>query len=74
MKGSDTNRSQAGTARTAWPTAKRPVRRLGDLLLKWLQRTRERRQLDALAEHMLKDIGLSRADVEREVSKPFWRG
>ena len=23
--------------------------------------------------HILRDIGLSRADVEREVSKPFWR-
>ena len=39
----------------------------------WLERARQRRQLQQLSEHMLKDIGLSRADVEAEVSKPFWR-
>jgi uncharacterized protein YjiS (DUF1127 family) len=34
----------------------------------------QRRTLAMLNDHMLKDIGLSRVDVEREVSKPFWRG
>ena len=29
--------------------------------------------LGALGDHMLKDIGVSRADVEREVRKTFWR-
>jgi uncharacterized protein YjiS (DUF1127 family) len=44
-----------------------------DVLLLWLQRWRERRQLDALSDHMLKDIGVSRADIELEVRKTFWR-
>lgn len=44
-----------------------------ELALVWLQRSRERRQLDSFGDHMLKDIGVSRADVDREVSKPFWR-
>ena len=26
-----------------------------------------------LDHHMLRDIGLTRADVERELMKPFWR-
>jgi uncharacterized protein YjiS (DUF1127 family) len=26
-----------------------------------------------LDDHLLHDIGLSRSDVEREASKPFWR-
>jgi uncharacterized protein YjiS (DUF1127 family) len=39
----------------------------------WLRRARERRQLHAFDEAMLKDIGLTRADVEFEVHKPFWR-
>jgi uncharacterized protein YjiS (DUF1127 family) len=39
----------------------------------WLERARQRRQLQQLGDHMLKDIGLSRADVELETSKPFWR-
>jgi uncharacterized protein YjiS (DUF1127 family) len=42
-------------------------------VLAWSERVRQRRQLQQLGDHMLKDIGLSRADVEAEVSKPFWR-
>jgi uncharacterized protein YjiS (DUF1127 family) len=42
-------------------------------VLGWFERTRQRRQLSELSDHMLKDIGLSRADVEAEVAKPFWR-
>jgi uncharacterized protein YjiS (DUF1127 family) len=33
---------------------------------------RERRQLMALDDHALKDIGLSRADAHREWCRPFW--
>jgi len=44
-----------------------------DLLSTWLQRARERRALHALDEGMLKDIGLTRADIEFEAHKPFWR-
>lgn len=33
---------------------------------------RQRRQLAALDEHALKDLGLSRADIEAEISRPFW--
>ena len=36
------------------------------------QRVRERRALAALDDRMLRDIGISRADAERETSKPFW--
>ena len=46
---------------------------VAEMLLTWLDRTRHRRQLGQLSPHMLKDIGLSRADVEAEVAKPFWR-
>jgi uncharacterized protein YjiS (DUF1127 family) len=44
-----------------------------DLALTWAERVRQRRQLQSLSEHMLHDIGLGRADVEAEVTKPFWR-
>ena len=39
----------------------------------WRERSRQRRALLRLDDRMLRDIGLSRADVEGEVSKPFWR-
>lgn len=44
-----------------------------DALLLWLQRRRERRMLAALSEHMLKDIGVTRAGIEMETRKAFWR-
>ena len=44
-----------------------------DVLLLWLQRRRERRQLGALSDHMLKDLGVTRADIDVETRKMFWR-
>lgn len=48
--------------------------RTADMLLAWLERTRQRRLLVTLDDRMLDDIGLSRSDVLRESDKPFWRG
>ncbi|HYG85743.1 MAG TPA: DUF1127 domain-containing protein [Azospirillum sp.] len=39
----------------------------------WYERWRQRQALMRLDDHMLKDIGLTRADVELEVTKPFWK-
>ncbi|MGK9164660.1 DUF1127 domain-containing protein [Inquilinus limosus] len=40
----------------------------------WLRRARTRRQLDALSDHELRDLGLDRGAALREAAKPFWRG
>ncbi len=45
----------------------------GSLLLQWQQRAGQRTHLGTLDDRLLKDIGLSRADIEPEVAKPFWR-
>ena len=42
-------------------------------LLALEERRRQRRALMSLDERLLKDIGLSRADVEQECGKSFWR-
>lgn len=42
-------------------------------LAEWRRRAAQRQALLWLGDHALKDIGLSRADVEREAAKPFWR-
>ena len=44
-----------------------------DKAVDWQQRSVERRHLMALPDHLLKDIGMSRADAAREAGKPFWR-
>ena len=40
---------------------------------RWRQVSGQRRALGELTDHLLKDIGLTRADVDRELGKPFWR-
>src|SRR5438270_6310367 len=42
-------------------------------LREWRRRTRERAELGALDDRVLKDIGLTRADAEFLSNKPFWR-
>jgi uncharacterized protein YjiS (DUF1127 family) len=42
-------------------------------LLLWHEMARQRHQLSMMDDRMLKDIGLTRADVGSETRKPFWR-
>jgi uncharacterized protein YjiS (DUF1127 family) len=46
---------------------------LVDRCLDWRERMQQRRDLGALSSHMLKDIGLSGADVEMELRKRPWQ-
>ncbi len=39
----------------------------------WQERASARFRLEGLDEAALKDMGLSRADVSREIEKPVWR-
>ena len=39
----------------------------------WHDRVRQRKTLARLDDRLLRDIGLNRSDVEREVHKPFWQ-
>jgi len=59
--------------------AVRPRRPAGlQRLLVWLRdamdRARQRRRLAELDDRLLRDIGLTRADVREETRKPSWRG
>jgi uncharacterized protein YjiS (DUF1127 family) len=51
--------------RNAW-------RRCWRLLVRGWEASAQRRALARLDETALKDLGLSQADVEREVRRPFW--
>lgn len=43
-----------------------------DAVRDWVRRSSSRRSLQQLDERMLKDIGLTQADVVVETDKPFW--
>ena len=51
----------------------RTAGRIAATLREWRQRIRDRARLAELDERMLKDIGLTRADAEFLINKPFWR-
>ena len=59
----------AATARRRWRAALATV---GASLRTWRHRARGRRALEALSDHELRDIGLTRAHACREAQKPFW--
>jgi uncharacterized protein YjiS (DUF1127 family) len=49
------------------------LRRARDVIQLWQERSRGRRQLLMLDEHVLRDIGMTRLQAEAEANKPFWR-
>jgi uncharacterized protein YjiS (DUF1127 family) len=46
---------------------------LFDLVQNWAERRRTRGNLYQMPDYMLRDIGVSRSDVEEEWNKPFWK-
>jgi uncharacterized protein YjiS (DUF1127 family) len=59
--------------READGTLIRAALRIATTLREWRRRMRDRARLAELDERMLKDIGLTRADAEFLINKPFWR-
>ena len=53
---------------------RRAAIRAVDTIHLWMERAHQRHELAKLDAHRLKDIGVSRDQVEREIAKPFWRG
>jgi len=39
----------------------------------WRERRRARRQLSAMSDRELRDIGLCQPEMMHEIGKPFWR-
>jgi uncharacterized protein YjiS (DUF1127 family) len=50
-----------------------PAARMRSLFGAWLRRVRERRALAEFTDRDLRDIGVTRVDVQNELAKPFWR-
>jgi uncharacterized protein YjiS (DUF1127 family) len=69
-----TRRPRRGDARHTMPGAS--LRWVEALLTRWRERMRSRRQLQNLCDlhdHILQDIGLTRAALLCETTKPFWQ-
>jgi uncharacterized protein YjiS (DUF1127 family) len=49
-----------------------PVESLLSTLSIWRARVRQRQALSMLSDYLLRNIGLTRAGVDKEVSKRFW--
>jgi len=58
---------RAGVLRHIWA-------RMASEIREWCRRSRDRRDLAAMSDRSLRDIGLTRYDADWEASKQFWRG
>ncbi|MCE5981415.1 DUF1127 domain-containing protein [Pseudomonas wadenswilerensis] len=70
MKGQKSLVLQYSTSRHSW--FHQFTQGFSQQLTRWRQLHRERRELARLSDAALDDIGLSRADILREVERPFW--
>ena len=59
--------------RAMHPSLREGLNRVFAALHEWRRRSRDRAELARFDERMLSDIGITRADVWREINKPFWR-
>jgi uncharacterized protein YjiS (DUF1127 family) len=76
--GAATGRATQVTQQTArWATVPRWLKatltRITAAPRDWRRRRLDRAELATLDERMLRDIGVSRAEVLHEINKPFWR-
>jgi uncharacterized protein YjiS (DUF1127 family) len=69
--------ARAHAPETRWSSARTPAAGIATRTLarlgQWRRRSRDRAQLARLDDRMLADIGISRAEAEFLVNKPFWR-
>jgi uncharacterized protein YjiS (DUF1127 family) len=64
--------AREGRAPESWMVGVGRRRRWILTIALWIERHRSRRALAALDAHLLDDIGVSRADAQRESARPFW--
>jgi uncharacterized protein YjiS (DUF1127 family) len=64
---------RAGVRQTSRSYLQEGLIHLFDLVQNWSYRHRTRGHLYQMPDYMLRDIGVSRSEVEEEFSKPFWR-
>ncbi|MBP5857678.1 DUF1127 domain-containing protein [Marivibrio halodurans] len=80
LAGSDRSGSEMEGAPRLANTGYQPIRvtktvlaTVWTLLRLWQERVEMRHHVRTLDDRLLKDIGVTRADVDSEIAKPFWR-
>ena len=66
-------RRNSDPSRTVMASLAVPVRNILSTVQIWRARARARRELAALSERELQDMGTNWSSIADEVSKPFWR-
>lgn len=66
------SRCETGTASSRFDAGS-VLRRFRATFRTWLKRHRDRQALSRLDDRLLRDIGLTRDEAERQWAKPFWR-
>ncbi len=60
-------------AKNFWESPTRVLLSVFRALVVWQRRVNSRRQLAEMETRLLRDMGLTRDDAEREAGKSFWR-
>ncbi len=66
-------RLSASCYRVWLPAINKPLRLVFGTLALWYRRLEERRRLADLGDTLIRDSRLSRSQLHKEASKPFWR-
>lgn len=59
--------------RTQMPVASTLALQFANTVVRWSDRSKQRKSLGRLADHHLEDIGLSRTQANKEANKRFWQ-
>ena len=65
--------AQHGLRLAAAPSFERHFALAREVFSYWMERSRTRKRLGALEDHLLEDIGLTREQANAESSKHFWQ-
>jgi len=63
----------AGARLAGRPGFQHVLRSAAETIMVWQERAQMRHALAYLDDRMLRDIGVTRAEAEGEMAKPFWR-
>ncbi len=49
------------------------LKKIGKRVVRWNKNYRQRKQLMEIPDFLLKDMGITKTDLYREIQKPFWK-